>query len=72
MLSRAPETISVKEIIEAAEGTTAPVACSGENCPRLHDCLTAPLWNELDKLIGNYLENVSLKDVIDGKINRVI
>ena len=68
-ISRAPEEITVKEIIEVTEGTTAPVACTGENCPRHAECLTAPLWIELEKLIGGYLEHVTLRNVIDGDIN---
>lgn len=72
LLKRAPEEITVKEIIETTEGTTAPVACTGTDCPRHSECLTAPLWNELDKMIGDYLKNITLKDVMEGKINRNI
>jgi len=69
MLKKAPDEITVKEIIEVTEGTTAPVACTGVNCPRHSECMTAPLWNELEKKIGEYLENITLKNVIDGELN---
>ena len=72
LLKKAPEKTTVREIIEVTEGTTAPVACTGENCPRHGECMTAPLWNELEKMIGDYLENITLKNVIDGDINRNI
>ena len=71
-LARAAEDITVKDIIEATEGTTVPVECAGSACPRQSGCVTAPLWSELDKVVENFLGSVTLKDVIDGKIDRNI
>ena len=37
-------------------------------CPRCADCLTLPLWQGLERVINEYLDGVSLRDVIDGNI----
>ena len=71
-LARAPEDITVKEIIEATEGTTTPVECAGDACPRQSGCPTAKLWSELDRVVGDFLAGVTLRDVIDGNIHRNI
>ena len=45
------------------EGTLAPVSCmeNGQcSCDRTQDCRTKPIWTELDNLIQNYLESVTL------------
>lgn len=70
-LAREPEDISVGEILRLTEGSLAPVAClDGEpnECPRCADCLTLPVWQGLERVINDYLNGVSLRDVIDGTV----
>ena len=67
MLTRAPETISVAEILRLTEETLAPVAClepGAAACSRVGECRTLPLWQGLGKLIENYLENYTLADLL--------
>lgn len=71
-LARTESDITVKDIIEATEGTTVPVECAGNACPRQSGCVTAPLWSELDGVVKSFLGGVTLKDVMDGNINRNI
>ena len=69
--SREPEDIPVGEILRLTEGSLAPVACldsKSNECPRCADCLTLPLWQGLERVINEYLDGVSLRDVIDGNI----
>lgn len=66
-LNRAPESYTAAEILRAAEGTLAPIAClaDAENkCPRAKTCNTLPMWEELDSLITGYLESVTLKQLM--------
>ena len=66
-LTRAPETISVAEILRLTEETLAPVAClepGAAACSRVGECRTLPLWQGLGKLIENYLENYTLADLL--------
>ncbi len=66
-LTRAPETISVAEILRLTEETLAPVAClepGAAACERVGECRTLPLWQGLGKLINDYLENYALSDLL--------
>lgn len=67
-LACAPEDVSVGEIIRTMEGSLAPVAClEGEEntCPNRDACQTLPVWERLDELIGNYLNSISLQDLLN-------
>ncbi|MCD8041185.1 MAG: RrF2 family transcriptional regulator [Clostridia bacterium] len=68
-LAKAPSEITVKDIIESAEGNLAPVSCM-ENypneCPRCADCLTLPVYTGLYKVINSYLSGITLQDIISG------
>ena len=62
-LTRSPEEYTLAEILNLTEGTLAPVSCmeNGQcSCDRTQDCRTKPIWTELDNLIQNYLESVTL------------
>ena len=53
-LARCPEEYAVGDILRVAEGSIAPVSCvkSGESeCPNADNCLTLPLWKELDRVM---------------------
>ena len=67
-LARSPESYTVGEILRATEGSLSPVECIsiGENsCPRKADCPTLPLWEGLKKIVGDYLDGITLKDLVD-------
>lgn len=68
-LTKAPEDYSVGSILKLTEGSLAPVACLEHRhspCERAAECRTLPLWAKLDKLIDDYLESVSLADLLQG------
>lgn len=74
-LSRKPEDYDINEILQITEGSLAPVDCIKSekvNCDRAASCITLPLWIGLDKVIANYLENISLQDVIDGNSEKML
>ena len=67
-LARLPEQYTAAEILRATEGSLEPVACldqSPELCPRSRDCATLPLWEGLSRVIREYLESVTLQDLLD-------
>lgn len=46
-----------------------PVSRAGtELCKRSRHCLTLPVWKELDRRIDEYLESVTLEDVLEKKV----
>ena len=68
-LNRDPEEYRVGDILRLTEGTLAPVACIDETdckCDRSFDCRTRPMWNELDKLISEYLDGITIADLMEG------
>lgn len=66
-LTRQPEEYTVGEILRITEGELAPVACldtDAEPCPRADDCLTLPFWKGMEKAINDYVDHVTLKDLL--------
>lgn len=68
-LSKAPEQITVGEILRITETSLAAVSCldSEQNaCPRMSQCRTLPMWKKLDELVTGYLDSVTLADLMNG------
>jgi len=66
-LCRAPKDYSVGEILRLTEGSLSPVSCHGfddEPCANAAECPTFPLWDKLNTMIQNYLDSVSLADLL--------
>ena len=67
-LSKPPEQYTVGEILRVTEGSLSPVAClqyGTNNCPRKSDCITLPVWEGLYKTIMDYLDGITLRDIIE-------
>ena len=66
-LTKAPEQYTVGSILRLTEDSMAPVSClesGADACPRAAVCRTLPLWQGLDKVINDYLDNITLMDLI--------
>lgn len=65
-LARRPEEYTVAEILTASEGPIAPVSClyADKPCENAANCLSLPLWRELDEVIMNFLNSKSLADLL--------
>ncbi|NCC16034.1 MAG: Rrf2 family transcriptional regulator [Clostridia bacterium] len=66
-LSKAPDAYTVGSILRLTEGSLAPVACldqKAEQCPRLTSCRTFSMWHGLDKLIQEYLDGITIADLM--------
>ena len=53
---------------------TAPVSClegDANACPRAGQCHTLPMWTKLEGLINNYLDSVTLADLLDAPLDQV-
>lgn len=74
-LSKEAKEYKIGDILRLTEGTLAPVMCLEENakeCERADTCQTLPLWAGLNKVISDYLDNISLEDILQGseKLNK--
>jgi Rrf2 family iron-sulfur cluster assembly transcriptional regulator len=68
-LNREPDQYTVASILKLTEGSLAPVAClehGHKKCERSANCKTLPMWIELDNLINNYLEAITLADLANN------
>ncbi|MGN0517313.1 MAG: RrF2 family transcriptional regulator [Acutalibacteraceae bacterium] len=66
-LTLAPEDYRVGDILRLTEGDLAPVAClecGSEPCDRASECRTLPMWNKLNTIINDYLDSVTLADLM--------
>lgn len=66
-LTKAPEQYTAGSILRLTEDSLAPVACleqDADACPRMAECRTLPLWQGLDKVINDYLDNITLSDLM--------
>lgn len=69
-LTRAPEEYTVGEILRLTEGDLAPVSCleSGASpCEKSEKCKTRPLWTGLYGVICEYLDGVTLAELLNEK-----
>lgn len=71
MLSAPPENFSVGQILRLTEGSLAPVACAEcpEDCERSADCKTLCIWQGLNRVINEYLDNITLLDAVNQNIS---
>lgn len=61
-----PAQWTIYEVLDAVEGTMAPVACleDAENtCPRHTICATLPVWEGLEKVVREYLSGITIADL---------
>lgn len=68
-LARAPQDISIRDVIEASEMTTFDLHCVShpveeERCSSSHNCSIRPVWMLLQRKIDDVLEGVRLSDLL--------
>ncbi|MGN0492501.1 MAG: RrF2 family transcriptional regulator [Acutalibacteraceae bacterium] len=72
-LSRSPDKYTVGEILRLTEGSLAPVDCLNEDpisCERSGECPTLPVWQGLYRVINEYLDGITLQDILDRQKER--
>lgn len=66
-LTGSPSEYTAGEILRAAEGDLAPVAClscNAEECPRKKYCKTLPLWEKFNDMTNEYFDSVTLESLL--------
>ena len=72
-LIKEPSEYSVGEILRATEGSMAPVTCletPTNPCQHQAECATLFIWEGLEKAVNDYLDKISLQDVLDEQTRR--
>jgi Rrf2 family protein len=70
MLAGDPSDYSVGHILRITESGLAPVACLDDEvnlCGRATFCKTLPMWIELGKVMNNFLDGITLQDLMDER-----
>jgi len=67
-LARDPSQIFIAEVIVAVDENVDTTRCGGaHNCQNNQRCLTHDLWTDLSNRIYDYLNNISLQELIDRR-----
>ena len=67
-LAGSPDKYTVGDILRLTEGTLSPVPCADEKdplCSRGDTCAVLPVWQGLNKVICEYLDGITLQDILD-------
>lgn len=67
-LAGMPKDYTVAAILRLTEGSLAPIACLDCNpmgCERAASCATIEMWKGLYKVITDYLEGITLQDLLE-------
>ncbi|MBA3890638.1 MAG: Rrf2 family transcriptional regulator [Gemmatimonadaceae bacterium] len=72
-LARAPEDVSLRDVIAASELTTFDLHCTThpvaeERCSASHNCSIRPVWMLLQQKIDDVLESVKLSDLMHDEV----
>ncbi len=73
-LVKEPVQYTVGEILRVTEGNLAPIACLEPEvnlCPRKEDCRVLPIWEGLYRTITEYLEGITLQDILDRGVGEM-
>lgn len=69
MLAKSPDSYTVGDVLRITEGSLAPVSCLDDEvnlCDRADSCITLSVWQGLYDVITEYLDSITLQDIIDN------
>ena len=73
MLAKSPDKYTVGDILRCTEGSLDPVDCAGQDpvlCDRSADCVMLPVWKGLSRVINEYVDSITLQDILDQQRDR--
>lgn len=69
VLNKKSSEISLHEIITAVEENMDQTQCGGSmNCNKEKPCTTHNVWIGLNKIISDYMKNITIEDVISNQV----
>ena len=66
-LVNSPDYYTVGMVLRLTEGSIAPVSCLDDeinNCPRVNECQTLFVWENIYKAICDVVDNITIQDMI--------
>lgn len=66
ILTRPPQEILLSDVVQAVEGSLAPVSCvdNPDLCARSVECITHDIWDRMKTAILEVLESITLADMV--------
>ena len=67
-LAKEPKEYTVGDILRITEGSIAPVSCLDSEinlCERKNFCQTLYVWEGLYKVVNEYLDSITVQDIVD-------
>ena len=66
LYAKDPANISVKEVMNAVDEVLDATKCNGtSNCHNGKKCSTHDLWHELNKIVEDYLEKITINSLVE-------
>lgn len=75
ILAKRPEDYTAGDILRVTEGSIAPVPCISEGtrqCERQEECTTIAFWDGLSRVISEYVDSVTLSDLVKTDVEYYI
>lgn len=72
-LAEPPGRYTVGTILRMTEGSLSPLVCAGQEtaeCERSGKCAMLPVWQGLTRVISEYLDGITLQDILDQQRER--
>ena len=69
-LAKSPKECTVLEVLKLTEGNMAPVSCLSQvpnQCERSAECATLFVWEGLYDVICDFLDGITIQDIIERK-----
>lgn len=73
MLAKSPDKYTVGQILRITEGSLSPIHCLDQDpaeCERSSYCAALPVWQGLSRVINQYLDSITLQDIVDQQQER--
>jgi Rrf2 family protein len=68
-VARAPETITVSDVLRAVEGEVMPAPCRDTtHCERAPSCPTRPLWNKAATMLEELFSGATIADLVANRV----
>ncbi len=68
-LIKAPNDITLGDIVRATEGPFELVFCVGDaprkQCPRKDECIASDMWLDISRQIGDFFDSIAVSDLCD-------
>ncbi len=69
-----PKEVTIREVVEAVQGPLVMNDCTAPDgdCARMGSCCYHPLWAGTQALVRDYLDSVTLDDVVSHRLNPAV